>query len=96
MEDWVAKAAKEDVDSWYLSGPRELELREGVSLSILQSERFLVEAVVVFNLVQSPFLERSFDAMQNVICVMLLWPEEGVQYSIVDRTSVTTRLTSKV
>jgi hypothetical protein len=54
------------------------------SLSILQSERFFVEAVVVFDLVQSPFLERSFDAMQNVVCVMLLRSEKvfNIQSSI--------------
>jgi hypothetical protein len=48
---------------------------------LLQSERFFVEAVEVFDLVQSLFLERSFDAVQNVIYVMLFRPEE-VQLSI--------------
>ena len=41
----------------------------------LQSEGFLVEALVVFDLVQSLFLERSFDQMQNVVHVMLLRPK---------------------
>jgi len=47
--------------------------REGVVL--LQSERFFVEAFVVFDLVQSLFLERGFDPMQNVVYVVLLRPE---------------------
>ena len=43
---------------------------------LLQSERFLVEAIVVFDFVQSLLLERSFDPMQNVVHVVLLRPEE--------------------
>lgn len=46
----------------------------------LQSEGFLVEAVVVPNLVQSLLLERSFDPMQNVVRVVFLRPE-GVNVS---------------
>lgn len=46
----------------------------------LQSEGFLVEAVVVPNLVQSLLLERGFDPMQNVVHVVLLRPE-GVNVS---------------
>ena len=49
----------------------------------LQSERFFVEAVVVFDIVQGFFLERSFDPMQNVVRVMLLRP--GRSISIVDQ-----------
>ena len=45
------------------------------SCFLLQSERFFVEAIVVFDLVQSLFLERSFDTMQNVVYVMLVRPE---------------------
>jgi len=41
----------------------------------LQSEGFLVETFVVFDSIQSLFLERSFDPMQNVVRVMLLGPK---------------------
>ena len=41
----------------------------------LQSEGFLVEAVVVLDLVQGLFFERSFDPVQNVVHVMFLRPE---------------------
>lgn len=46
----------------------------------LQSEGFLVEAIMVLNLVQSLLLERSFDPMQNVVHVMFPRPE-GVNVS---------------
>ena len=78
MEDWFAKAAKEDVDSWYLHNPCawvNKRKRACVSGFRLQSERFFVEALVVFDSVQSLFLKRSFDPMQNVVYVMLLRPE---------------------
>lgn len=41
----------------------------------LQSEGFLVGTFVVFDPIQSLFLERSFDPMQNVVRVMLLGPK---------------------
>ena len=47
---------------------------------ILQSECFFVEAVVVLDLVQSLFLERSLDPMQNIVYVILIRPEETVQH----------------
>ena len=43
----------------------------------LQSEGFFIETVMVFDLVQSLFLERSLDPMQDVINVMLLRPERA-------------------
>jgi len=46
---------------------------------VLQSEGFFVEAVVVFDLVQSLFFERSLDPMQNVVYVVLFRSEGSVQ-----------------
>jgi hypothetical protein len=40
----------------------------------LQSEGFFVETVIIFNFVQSLFLERSFDPVEHIVNVMLLWP----------------------
>ena len=39
----------------------------------LQSERFLVETIMVFDFVQSLLLEGSFDPVEHIVDVMLLW-----------------------
>ena len=45
----------------------------------LQSEGFFVETVMIFDFVQSLFLERSFNPMEHVVNVMLLLPRKKIE-----------------
>jgi len=40
---------------------------------VVQSERFFVQTVILFNLVERVLLKRAFDAVQDIIYMMLVW-----------------------
>lgn len=83
MEDWVARAEKDEVVSWYLWFG-ESETRLGTRLRGReedwhgQAKGFLVQAVSFPDVVESAFLEGGFDPMQDVEGMVVFRPEDSV------------------